>query len=726
MSKEKRDIGQPDILQKYCGSMSRRKRKILIVDDDEVSCAVLGNILQSCYDIITAGNGKEALDILKKRKNDISLILLDLIMPVMDGYEFLDIMMADPHFSTIPVIVTTVKEQEEDEIRSMKKGAADFVTKPYRPEIVRCRVERIIHLRETAAVLNVIERDRLTGLYSRETFYMEVQRILEEDPDGKYDLVVADAENFKVVNERLGVKIGDKVLCYMAERYQRNIGNHGICTRMHGDVFAMLIPHGDGSWKEKLLWQWDEEVDGIPLRNLVIKYGVYENVSRKIDSYAMCDRAILALNRIKNRYGKYVSMYDDSLRATLLREQQILDTMELALKERQFQVYYQPKYDIESNHISGAEALVRWIHPELGFMSPGEFIPLFEKNGFISKLDYYVWEETCKNLRKWKDEGHRSISVSVNISRRDFDEPDLAEQIIDLTEKYGIDRELLHLEITESVYTDEPEYIVRTVKRLRDSGFKIEMDDFGSGYSSLNMLSELSIDVLKLDMKFVQSSSRDRKSILGFVISLAKWLNLATIAEGVENEEQVEKLRSLGCDYVQGFYYAKPMPLQEFERYLEKDSNQDEKKREDQTGRGSLMPEEREKRPYKVLIVEDSEMNREILRSMLEPYYYIEEASNGKEAYDYLCGHFGEISIILLDLVMPVMDGFQFMKLRSRDERLSDIPVIIISESHEDGDLMALRVGADYFAGKPYKKELVLRAIETTIERWKWKNSNEY
>ena len=603
----------------------------------------------------------------------------------------------------------------------MKNGAADFVTKPYRPEIVRCRVERIIHLRETAAVLNVIERDRLTGLFSRETFYMEVQRILREDPDGQYDLVVADAENFKVVNERLGVKTGDKVLCYMAQRYQRLIGDQGICTRLHGDVFAMLVRHGDGSWKEKLLWQWDEEFDGIPLRNLVIKYGVYENVNRKIDSHMMCDRAILALNRIKKHYGKYVSMYDDSLRATLLREQQILDTMETALKERQFQVYYQPKYDIESNHISGAEALVRWIHPEYGFMSPGEFIPLFERNGFISKLDYYVWEETCKNLRKWKDEGRRPISVSVNISRRDFDAPDLAEQIMNLTDQYGIDRELLHLEITESVYTDEPEYIVRTVKELRDSGFKIEMDDFGSGYSSLNMLSELSIDVLKLDMKFVQSTSQNRKSILGFVISLAKWLNLVTIAEGVENEEQVEKLRSLGCDYVQGFYYAKPMPRSEFESYLEKDSSQHENKREEETCLDGFIPEKTGEKTDKVLVVEDSEMNREILRHILEPYYYIEETCNGKEAYDYLCGHPGEVSVILLDMVMPVMDGFQFMKLRSRDDELSEIPVIITSESHEDGELMALRVGADHFAGKPYQREMILRSIENTIERWKWK-----
>ena len=455
------------------------------------------------------------------------------------------------------------------------------------------------------------ECDHLTGLCSREAFYLQVLDILEKDPDTQYDMVVADVENFKVVNERFGIKNGDKVLCYLADKYQRLLNGEGICTRMHGDVFAMLIRHGDGSWKERILWQFGENENEMEFRNLVIKYGIYEHVDRRIVPSGMCDRAVLALNRIKKMYGKNVAMYDDSLRATLLREQQILDTMERALKERQFQVYYQAKYDINTENIIGAEALVRWIHPEMGFMSPGEFIPLFEKNGFIVKVDYYVWEEACKILRKWKEENRTMIPISVNVSRVDFELPGLVERITHLADQYEIERKYLHLEITESVYTDEPQQII-------------------------------------------QKNSNDRKNILGFIISLSKWLNLSTIAEGVETKEQIEKLKSFGCDYVQGYYYAKPVPYEEFEQLLGK-------KTESKASVDVIAKEEEilkicSGEKYSILIVDDNEMNRELLKSMLEEYYTVHEVCNGQEAMDYLLEHPGKISLIVLYGEIPLDD----------------------------------------------------------------------
>ena len=455
------------------------------------------------------------------------------------------------------------------------------------------------------------ECDYLTGLCSREAFYLQVSDILEKDPDTQYDMVVADVENFKGVNERFGIKNGDTVLCYLADKYQRLLNGEGICTRMHGDVFAMLIRHGDGSWKERILWQFGENENEMEFRNLVIKYGIYEHVDRRIVPSGMCDRAVLALNRIKKMYGKNVAMYDDSLRATLLREQQILDTMERALKERQFQVYYQAKYDINTENIIGAEALERWIHPEMGFMSPGEFIPLFEKNGFIVKVDYYVWEEACKILRKWKEENRTMIPISVNVSRVDFELPGLVERITHLADQYEIERKYLHLEITESVYTDEPQQII-------------------------------------------QKNSNDRKNILGFIISLSKWLNLSTIAEGVETKEQIEKLKSFGCDYVQGYYYAKPVPYEEFEQLLDK-------KTESKASVDVIAKEEEilkicSGEKYSILIVDDNEMNRELLKSMLEEYYTVHEVCNGQEAMDYLLEHPGKISLILLYGEIPLDD----------------------------------------------------------------------
>ena len=440
------------------------------------------------------------------------------------------------------------------------------------------------------------ECDHLTGLCSREAFYLQVSDILEKDPDTQYDMVVADVENFKVVNERFGIKNGDKVLCYLADKYQRLLNGEGICTRMHGDVFAMLIRHGDGSWKERILWQFGENENEMEFRNLVIKYGIYEHVDRRIVPSGMCDRAVLALNRIKKMYGKNVAMYDDSLRATLLREQQILDTMERALKERQFQVYYQAKYDINTENIIGAEALVRWIHPEMGF---------------IVKVDYYVWEEACKILRKWKEENRTMIPISVNVSRVDFELPGLVERITHLADQYEIERKYLHLEITESVYTDEPQQII-------------------------------------------QKNSNDRKNILGFIISLSKWLNLSTIAEGVETKEQIEKLKSFGCDYVQGYYYAKPVPYEEFEQLLDK-------KTESKASADVIAKEEEilkicSGEKYSILIVDDNEMNRELLKSMLEEYYTVHEVCNGQEAMDYLLEHPGKISLIVLYGEIPLDD----------------------------------------------------------------------
>lgn len=426
------------------------------------------------------------------------------------------------------------------------------------------------------------------------------------------------------------------------------------------------------------------------------------------------------MNRVKRLYGKNISIYDDSFRSSLLREQQILDSMEHALTEHQFQIYYQPKYDINTERISGAEALVRWIHPELGFLSPGEFIPLFEKNGFITKVDFYVWEQTCKDLLRWKNKGSLSIPVSVNISRADFTIPDLADRIKDLVDRYCIDRELLHLEITESVYMDEPQSIIQTINTLRANGFKIEMDDFGSGYSFLNMFSELSIDVLKLDMKFIQKNSQNKRNILGFIISLSKWMNLTTIAEGVETQEHVDKLRRFGCDYVQGYFYAKPMPVTEFEHYLEEDLTKTPPAMESgnlpDPSSSDIQPEKKET----LLLVEDNEMNRSILNHMLHGCYHIREASNGKEAYDYLLSHPDEISVILLDMVMPVMDGFQFMKLRNQDPVLSRIPVIITSESETDSERLALRLGAERFIAKPYDKELLLLSVLNAIKWYKY------
>ena len=303
------------------------------------------------------------------------------------------------------------------------------------------------------------------------------------------------------------------------------------------------------------------------MQNIVMKWGIYRVEDRDVPVEQMCDRALLAARSIKGQYKKFFAYYDNVLRSKLLREQQIVDSMERALADEQFEIYLQPKYKIEDGGMVGAEALVRWNHPEWGLQSPAVFVPLFERNGFITRLDQYVWDKACAVLRDWDERGLPSLPISVNVSRADIYNVDLIDILKELMQKYRLQPSSLHLEITESAYTENPQQIIDTVSRLREMGFIIEMDDFGSGYSSLHMLHQMPVDVLKLDMKFIQSEPATpvNQEIMRFIVSLAHLMKLGVVAEGVETAEQLERLRKIGCECAQGYYFAEPMPVKAFE-----------------------------------------------------------------------------------------------------------------------------------------------------------------
>ncbi|MDC7286331.1 EAL domain-containing protein [Blautia schinkii] len=545
-------------------------KKILVVEDNEINRAALGVILAPQYTVLEAENGARALEVLEKYREGISLILLDILMPVMDGYTFLQHVKADPRLASIPVIVTTSNDSEADEVAALAHGATDFLTKPYRPQIILHRVASIIHLRETSAIINQIQYDQATGVYSKEFFYQQVREILFREPDVKYDILCSDIEDFKLINDTFGVEAGDRLLRQVAELYTRRMGDHGICGRLGADQFACLLEHRE-DYKDEMFTQSDDQINsGFRDLNVVMKYGIYTIEDREISVAQMCDRALLAAHSIKGKYGRHYAIYDDRLRGMLLRRQAITDSMETALATGQFEVYLQPKYQIWDGNLAGAEALVRWNHPEWGLQPPGEFIPIFERNGFITKLDQFVWERVCALLQEWEQKGYPDISISVNVSRMDIHNVDLAEFLYSLVKRYDLSPSRLHLEITESAYTETSKQMIETLRNLRSLGFVIEMDDFGSGYSSLNMLTEMPIDVLKLDMKFIQTeiTRPSGQGILPFVVGLARWMKLSVVAEGVETKEQLERLQNDGCDYAQGYYFAKPMPVEAFETIL--------------------------------------------------------------------------------------------------------------------------------------------------------------
>ncbi len=548
------------------------RKIILVVDDSSINRQILYKILSDDYDILQAEDGKKALALLEQHGGRISVILLDIAMPVMNGYEFLDKVQSLPRFSGIPIIVMTQHEGEETEITALSLGASDFLTKPYRPTIIRQRIANIIKLRETASVVNAAERDMLTGVYNKDEFYRRADEMLSREPLRKFYIILVDVERFKLVNDLFGADEGDKLLRYIAKLLQMSVSENGLCGKLSGDIFLALVPEDVcGGLEHQIFGFMSNSVKDYPLNiSLSLKYGVYRVENRGVPINVMCDRAKLAADSVKGKYDVDFAYYEESLRDVLLAEQQIVSDMKTALRNREFIVYFQPIYDLVSETLTSAEALVRWMHPQKGLIPPGQFIPLFERNGFITDLDIYVWDYTCRVIRRWIDSGYSVVPVAVNVSRMDIYDPNLPDILTGIINKYELTPQHLSLEITETAYTESPVQLIKAVRTLHELGFIIEMDDFGSGYSSLNMLSELPLDMLKIDMQFLHSHTQENRkgNILNFIISLAKWLGLTVVAEGIETHAHMMFLRSMGCNYGQGFYFSQPLVEADFGNLL--------------------------------------------------------------------------------------------------------------------------------------------------------------
>lgn len=555
-----------------------RLNTVLIVEDQELNRELLTEILKEKYFVLQASDGIEALDIISKRE-DIKAIILDIIMPNMDGFRFMEEISKIPEKHNIPIIVASEYGLVENEQKALELGAYDFVAKPYVPAIVSMRVSNAIeHSRlETYERLKYLEEfDKLTGIYNKDFFITQTRNMLNSSPkEQKFAIVRFDVTHFSMINSFYGLEEGDGVLEYMAEalRYEKEEYNDEIVFgRIGADDFAFTIPFKEESEIYDTIDNIREFIGGYELSfNIVLIFGVYIITDRDQNVEAMLDNANTAAKGIKGNYINTVAFYDERVSAKRIEEQEIANDMKQALKEEQFVVFLQPKYNAEAGLPCGAEALIRWKHPQKGMIPPGKFIPVFESNGFVEPIDHYMWEHVCMLLRKWIDSGKTPNPVSVNVSRVNLFNPHIVEEICALTSKYDIPRKLLQLEITESAYTDNEDYILSVINSFHAAGFTILMDDFGSGYSSLNVLKDMNVDVLKIDMKFfgkTQNTSR-AETIISSVVRMAKWLNIATVAEGVETREQVEFLKGIGCLTIQGYYYAKPMPVEEYEKLVE-------------------------------------------------------------------------------------------------------------------------------------------------------------
>lgn len=550
------------------------KRKVLVVDDELINRKLLSQIIGRDYEVLLAENGRKALRIIREHQETLSLILLDLLMPEMDGYELLDIIHNDLELSRIPVIVLTAEKSAE--VKSLQMGAADFIPKPYdTPEVILARIGRTIELFDSNSIISATQFDSVTNLFNRE-FFMEYAYLHDQYyPDFEMDAYALDINRFHLLNQMYGRAFGNEVLCHVASKIKELVKErHGIACRDSADVFFFYLPHTDNpdevyqyiEYGIRDLWQ-DARTH--------IRLGIYPKVDRGLDMNRRFDCALLACNSIRHNFTAHTAYYDAEMHEKEAFGERLISEMDTALQEKQFLVYYQPKFNITGDEpvLASAEALIRWKHPSLGMISPGQFIPLFEENGLINKLDRYVWHEAAAQIRKWRDKYGVTVPVSVNVSRIDICEPDFVYEIKRIVKDNGLRPQDYYLEVTESAYTENSDQIIEVVNQLREYGFRIEMDDFGTGYSSLNMLTDLPIDVLKLDMKFVRNMHTNEKDfrIVQLIMDIAEFLDVTVVAEGVEFEEQYKLLKEANCDVIQGFYFSKPVPPEELEKFIVKE-----------------------------------------------------------------------------------------------------------------------------------------------------------
>lgn len=415
--------------------------------------------------------------------------------------------------------------------------------------------------------------DKLTSLLNRDGFFEKVQEILSKNPQEKYLMICSDIDNFKLVNDLFGRFAGDNFLIKIADAIKKYSKPKQIYARLESDRFAIFTKKSD--FEEALLTQNSEEILSITQElhyPVNFHIGIYEIEDTSMPPSLMCDRAFMALKTIKGNLQLKIAYYNTEIRKTMIHEQQLIGEFPIALENKQFEMYLQPQVKNDGN-VYGAEALVRWNHPQNSIMPPNNFIPILENKGLITNLDKFIWESAARKLKEWKDNGINDMYISVNISPKDFLYVDIYKTFVDLVKKYDISQKNLKLEITESAVLMNLEAQLILINKLRAFGFQIEMDDFGSGYSSLNMLKDIPFDVLKIDMAFLQATKNQERSIqiLHSIIKLSKRLNMPVITEGVETKEQVDFLKDMGTDYYQGFYFARPMPVKDFEsKYIKK------------------------------------------------------------------------------------------------------------------------------------------------------------
>ncbi len=548
----------------------------MIADDVEINRSILKDFFCEQYDTLLAEDGEQAISLLQEYAAEIALIILDIMMPKKNGFEVMQYMKEARLTGNIPIIVITGSNDYQDELRAYNFGVSDIIHKPFVPQIVLRRAENVMELFEHRAdierrleqskkdLVNAQTYDNLTGLYNMQHFLEKANEVLRKaDEDNSYSdyyFVYNNIRHFKYHNLNYGTDAGNRVLKSVANKIREARSEGDLDSRFGSDHMVSLL-------KKDEVMRTVQEVSAFFNREygktgMVMKIGVYQVQKAGETASFACDLAKIACDFIYSS-NEEICIYNDDISRQMNLNTYVLQHFDEAIEQGYIKVYYQPVIRTISGALCGMEALARWIDPVMGFLSPADFISVLENNHLISKLDLYMLRTVCKEMKEMESRRERVVPVSFNLSRTDFIDGDIFQEIEDIIEEYDIARDMINIEITESIVMENPSFMRNIIDRFRNVGYQVWMDDFGSGYSSLNVLKDYIFDEIKLDMKFLSSFDDDSKKIIESVILMAKKLGIQTLAEGVETQEQFDYLKSIGCEKAQGYLFSKPQPIKE-------------------------------------------------------------------------------------------------------------------------------------------------------------------
>lgn len=565
--------------------------RLLVVDDEPQIRDMLCDFLSQDYLCRNVASAEESLELLHREQFD--LILTDINMGGMSGLEM--VVHARRLAPETVVIMISAEQAISNAVEAMRAGAFDYITKPFDLGQVLMAVRRALDYRalreakrryeadleelvrkRTAELDHVSVHDTVTGLYNRAFFEAHLNRVLAPSHGGgsAHALIFFDLERFKQVNDTLGYRVGDRILRLVAERVRIPAREDDVVARIGGDEFARFVTLVNGpedavevahEIREALAAPF--EIDGHELF-ISVKIGISLYPGDGEDFQTLLKNAAAALYRARQQGGEGYRFYTEDMNETAGRRLLLEQRLRRAVEREELRVFYQPKIDIASERMVGMEALVRWHSPELGTVSPAEFIPLAEDTGLIVGVGEWVLRTACAQNKLWQDGGHARLRVAVNLSARQFQEQNLSAKICQILGETGLDPQYLELELTESSFMESTDATVKALGELREMGVEISVDDFGTGYSSLGYLKRLPIDTLKIDQTFVRevATGPDSVAIVQAIIALGHNLGMKVVAEGVETEDQLRLLHQLNCDYAQGYLWSRPVPAEEFER----------------------------------------------------------------------------------------------------------------------------------------------------------------